>query len=57
MLFIVTTTLDLHLERGVTYTYPTLQTQVAQVTVILATRISFLKDMRAHPLPELVNLS
>ena len=57
MLFIVTTTLDLHLERGVTYTYPTLQTQVAQVTVILATLISFLKDMRAHPLPELVNLS
>ena len=57
MLFIVTTTLDLHLERGVTYRYPTLQTQVAQVTVILATRISFLKDMRAHPLPELVNLS
>ena len=45
------------MERGVTYRYPTLQTQVAQVTVILATRISFLKDMRAHPLPELVNLS
>ena len=57
MLFIVATSLDLHLEGGVTYTYPTLQTQVAQVTVILAKRISFLKDTRAHPLPELVNLS
>ena len=54
MLFIVTATLDHHLEGVLTYTYPTMQTQV---TVILATRISFLKDMRAHPLPELINLS
>ena len=34
MLFIVATSLDLHLEEGVTYTYPTLQTQVIQVGVV-----------------------
>ena len=57
MLFIVTTSLDLHLEGGVTYTYPTLQTQVIQVVVISATRISFLEDIRAHSLRELEILS
>ena len=57
MLFIVTTPLDLHLEWGVTYTYPTLQTQVIQVVVISATRISFLEDIRAHSLRELESLS
>ena len=56
MLFIVATLLDLHLEGGVTYTYPTLQTQVIQVGVISATRISFLEDIRAHFLRELESL-
>lgn len=57
MLFIVTTTLDLHLEGGVTYTYPTLQTQIFQVVVISATRITFLEDIKAHSLRELRGLA
>ena len=57
MLFIVTTTLDLHLEGGVTYTYPTLQTQIFQVVVISATRIIFLEDIKAHFLRELRGLA
>ena len=57
MLFIVTATPDLHLEGDLTHTYPTLQTQVIQVGVISATRISFLEDIRAHSLRELRSLS
>lgn len=57
MLFIVATSLDLHLEGGVTYTYPTLQTQVIQVGVTSVTRISFQEDIRAYSLQELRSLS
>ena len=42
-----------HLEEGMTYIYQITQTQVAQVTVISATRISFPPDGRTHSSREL----
>ena len=45
--------LDLHLEEGMTYIYHITQTQVMQVTVISASRISVPPDSRAHSSREL----
>ena len=42
-----------HLEEGVTYIYQITQTQVVQVPVISAARISFPPDSRAHSSQEL----
>ena len=45
--------MDQHLKEGMTYIYQITQTQVVQVTVISASRISFPPDSRAHSSREL----
>ena len=45
--------MDQPLEEGMTYIYHLTQTQVVQVTVISATRISVPPDSRAHSSQEL----
>ena len=45
--------MDQHLKEGMTYIYQITQTQVVQVTLISATRISFPPDSRAHSSREL----
>ena len=49
----VRATMVQHLEEGTTFIYHLTQTQVAQVTVISATRISFPPDSRTHSSREL----
>ena len=53
MPFTVIATVDQRLEEGMTYIYQLTQTQVVQVTVISATRISFPPDSRTHSSREL----
>ena len=53
MPFTVIATVDQRLEEGMTYIYQLTQTQVVQVPVISATRISFRPDSRTHSSLEL----
>ena len=53
MPFTVIATVDQRLEEGMTYIYQLTQTQVVQVPVISATRISFPPDSRTHSSLEL----